>query len=50
MNGIERHVLSATLLAGRKALPFKQDAGRLTIQVPAKAPDANVTVIALHTK
>ena len=50
VNGIERHVLSVTLLAGRKALPFKQDAGRLTIQVPAKAPDPNVTVVALHTK
>jgi alpha-L-fucosidase len=50
VNGFERHVLSATLLAGRKALPFKQDAGRLTIQVPAKGPDANATVIVLQTK
>ena len=50
VNGFERHVLSATLLAGRKAFPFKQDGGRLTIQVPAKAPDGNATVIALQTK
>jgi hypothetical protein len=50
VNGLESHVVSATLLAGRKALQFKQAAGRLTIQAPAKAPDPIATVIALETK
>lgn len=49
VNGMERHVLSATLLAVGKPLPFKQAAGRLTSQAPAEAPDANATVIALQT-
>ena len=50
VNGIESHVVSATLLAGRKALQVRQDGTRITIEVPAKAPDANATVIALETK
>jgi hypothetical protein len=50
VNGLEPHILSATLLAGRKPLQFNQKSGRLTIQVPAKAADPNATVIELKTK
>jgi alpha-L-fucosidase len=50
VKGLERHVFSATLLAERKALGFKQEGSRLTIQLPAKAPDANATVVTLETK
>lgn len=50
MNGLEPRVVSATLLAGCKALPFKQDGARVTVQAPAKAPDPIATVIALETK
>ena len=50
VSGLEPRVTAATLLAGHKALSFQQDADRLTIQVPAAAPDTNATVIALKTK
>jgi alpha-L-fucosidase len=50
VNGLDSHILSATLLAGRKPLQFEQHGGHLTIHVSAKAPDPSATVIALKTK
>jgi hypothetical protein len=31
-------------------VPFRQSGGKLSIQVPAEAPDAHASVIALKTK
>jgi alpha-L-fucosidase len=50
VKGLGQRVLSASLLAGRKPLRFTQNGDHLSIQVPAEAPDPNVTVIALKTK
>ena len=50
IQGLKAHVVSATLLAGRKPLRFTQTGSLLRIRVPAEAPDADVTVIALDTK
>jgi hypothetical protein len=36
-------------MAGHKLLQFSQSGEHLTILVPAEAPDANATVIALLT-
>jgi hypothetical protein len=47
--GIEAKVVSARLLAGGKPLTFRQKEGNLQIDLPAQAPDANVSVIALTT-
>ncbi len=42
-------VISARLLANGRILTFHQNEGRLQIDVPAQAPDPNVSVIALKT-
>ena len=47
--GIEARILSARLLANGKPLTFRQAEGKLTIDIPAQAPDPNVSVIALKT-
>jgi alpha-L-fucosidase len=47
--GIEPRVLSARLLANGKQLTFRQTEGKLQIDIPAQAPDPNVSVIALKT-
>jgi alpha-L-fucosidase len=47
--GVEARVMSARLLANGKPLTFRQTEGRLTIDIPQQAPDANVSVIALKT-
>jgi len=49
MPGIEPRILSARLLANGRPLTFRQSEGKLTIDIPAQAPDANVSVIALRT-
>ena len=49
ITGIDAKVMSARLLANGKPLTFRQTEGKLTIDVPAQAPDANVSVIALKT-
>jgi alpha-L-fucosidase len=49
ITGIEARVLSARLLANGKPLTFRQTEGKLTIDIPAQAPDPNVSVIALKT-
>ena len=45
--GIEAKVVSARLLAGGKPLTFRQKEGKLQIDLPAQAPDANASVIVL---
>jgi len=50
LEGLEPRVVAATLLSGGKALPFTQNGDRLEVQLPAEAPDPNVTVIALKTR
>ena len=47
--GLNRKVQSARLLAGNKSLTFGQQGDRLSIDVPAQAPDPNASVIALVT-
>jgi alpha-L-fucosidase len=47
--GIDARILSARLLTNGKPLTFRQTEGKLTIDLPAQAPDSNVSVIALKT-
>jgi len=47
--GIDAKALSARLLANGMPLTFRQTEGKLSIDIPAQAPDANVSVIALKT-
>ena len=49
ISGIDPRVMSARLLANGKPLTFRQAEGKLTIDIPPQAPDANVRVIALKT-
>ena len=50
LEGISGRVASASLLAGGKTLKFTQKAAHVSIDVPAEAPDAAATVIALKMK
>ena len=49
ISGVKPKVLSARLLAGGEPLKFRQTEESLTIDVPARAPDENVSVVALKT-
>jgi alpha-L-fucosidase len=49
LNGLEAKVISAHMLADGQPVKFQQSEGKLVIDVPSQAPDANVTVIALRT-
>jgi alpha-L-fucosidase len=46
--GLNAKVESAQLLAGGSPLQFRQSESGLSIDVPAQAPDPNVSVIALR--
>ena len=46
--GLEGRVLAARLLANGTPLTFHQDESKLVIDLPPRAPDANVSVIALN--
>jgi alpha-L-fucosidase len=46
--GLNAKVQSAQLLASGKPLPFRQSESGVSIDVPAQAPDPNVSVIALR--
>jgi alpha-L-fucosidase len=50
IEGARERVKSATLLAGKQHLQFRQSGDQLTIEVPKAAPDPNATVIAVETK
>lgn len=49
ISGIEARVMSARLLANGRRLSFRQTEGKLRVDIPAQAPDPNVSVIALNT-
>jgi alpha-L-fucosidase len=49
INGLDAKVIAAHLLATGQSLTFRQDAGKLQIDVPGHAPDPNVSTIALNT-
>jgi hypothetical protein len=49
MNGLDAKVIAAHLLATGQSLTFRQDSGKLQIDVAKRAPDPNVTTIALNT-
>ncbi len=46
--GLTDEVSKVTLISRDQPLSFKQDGGRIVIEVPAQAPDSNVTVLALE--
>ena len=48
VSGIDAHVLSARLLANGTPLKFRQTEAKLEIELPASAPDPDVSVIALN--
>jgi len=48
--GLAAKVVEARLLKGSVKLTFRQSGGKLSIQVPAEAPDAHASVIALKMK
>jgi len=47
--GLDAKVISARLLANGQPLKFSQTEGKLRIELPARAPDPNVSTIALST-
>jgi Alpha-L-fucosidase len=49
INGLDRKVIAAHLLATGQSLTFRQDAGKLQNEVVSRAPDPNVNTIALNT-
>lgn len=49
LKGVDSKILSAHLVATGQTLKFLQTEDRLQIDLPAQAPDANVSVIAVRT-
>jgi alpha-L-fucosidase len=49
IDGLESKVIAAHLLATGQPLTFRQTEGKLSIELPAHAPDANVSTIAVDT-
>jgi alpha-L-fucosidase len=49
IDGLESKVIAAHLLATGQPLTFRQTEGKLAIELPAHAPDANVSTIAVDT-
>jgi alpha-L-fucosidase len=49
INGLESKVIAARLLATGQPLKFRQTEGKLAIELPAHAPDPNVSTIAVDT-
>ena len=48
VSGIDARVLSARLLANGMPLKFRQTEGKLEVEIPPKAPDPDVSVVALN--
>jgi alpha-L-fucosidase len=48
-DGFGKKIITARMLANGEPLKFRQSAEKLEIDLPPKAPDPNVTVIALRT-
>jgi alpha-L-fucosidase len=49
IDGLEAKVVSAHLLATGQPLKFRQSEGKVQIDLPAQAPDSNVSTIAINT-
>jgi hypothetical protein len=49
VNGLESKVIAARWLATGQPLTFHQTEGKLAIELPAHAPDPNVSTIAVDT-
>jgi hypothetical protein len=49
ITGIDARVMSVHLLANGRMLTFRQAEGKLQIDIPQQAPDANVSVIVVKT-
>jgi alpha-L-fucosidase len=49
ISGLDAKVIAAHLLATGQSLTFRQDSGKLEIDVASRAPDPNVSTIALNT-
>ena len=49
INGLDAKVVAAHLLASGQSLTFRQDSGKLQIDVASRAPDPSVSTIALNT-
>ena len=49
VKGVEAKIISARLLASGQPLNFRQSEQKLQIDLPAQAPDPNVSVVALRT-
>jgi alpha-L-fucosidase len=50
LSGLSRPVSEVRLLAGGKALKYRQGGKTLTIEVPAQPPDPHVSVLAIKTR
>jgi alpha-L-fucosidase len=50
LNGLNARVTKAWMLAGNRPVPFRQQGGRLTLQLPEKASDPHASVIGLTIK
>jgi alpha-L-fucosidase len=48
INGLQKKVLSAYLLANGQPLKIRQSEGKLQVELPSQGPDPNVSVIALR--
>lgn len=49
LKGVDPKILSAHLLANGQPLKFNQTENGLRLDLPADAPDGNVSVIAMNT-
>jgi hypothetical protein len=49
VNGLDAKVIAAHLLATGQSLTFRQEPGKLQIDVGSRAPDPNVSTIVLNT-
>jgi alpha-L-fucosidase len=49
IKGLDAKVIAAHLLATGQSLTFRQDSGKLQVDVARRAPDPNVSTIALNT-
>ena len=47
ISDLKRRVLDVRMLDGGRKLEFSQSAGGITLHLPAQAPDANATVVAI---
>jgi alpha-L-fucosidase len=49
INGLDAKVIAAHLLATGQPVTFRQESGKLQVDVASRAPDPNVSTIVLNT-